>query len=172
MARNIEIKAAVSDLAAIRSKALSLGAAPAETIHQTDVFFVVPRGRLKVREFSDGSGELIAYERADREEPKVSTYERVVCPDARALSDTLAAALPICGKVVKRREVLLVGRTRVHLDQVEHLGSFVELEVVMAPDDLVEDGVGEARELLQALGIPQDALVAEAYIDLQEAKPA
>jgi predicted adenylyl cyclase CyaB len=172
MARNIEIKATVPDLAPVRSKAVLLGAAPAETVHQRDVFFVVARGRLKVREFSDGSGELIAYERADREGPKVSAYERVACPDARALADTLAAVLPIRGKVVKRREVLLVGRTRVHLDQVEHLGSFVEIEVVMAPDELVEDGVREARELLQALGIPHDALVAGAYIDLQEAKPA
>jgi adenylate cyclase class IV len=166
MARNVEIKARVPDLAAIRVKAVALALRPSETVHQKDTFFETPQGRLKVREFPDGSGELISYERADREGPKVSTYQRTACPNARALAHTLGAVLPARGTVVKRREVVLVGRTRVHLDEVEHLGSFVELEVVMAADEPVEDGVREAHELLRALEIPLDALVSGAYIDL------
>jgi adenylate cyclase class IV len=166
MARNVEIKARVPDLAAIRAKALALALHPSETVHQKDTFFETPQGRLKVREFPDGSGELIAYERADHTGPKVSTYERMSCSDARALVRTLTAVLQTRGTVVKRREVVLVGRTRVHLDEVDNLGSFVELEVVMAADEPVEDGVREARELLRALEIPLDALVSGAYVDL------
>ena len=91
-----------------------------------------------------------------------------MCPDAQQLVQALGAVLPVRGRVVKRRELLLAGRTRIHLDQVEHLGSFVELEVVLREDENAAAGEREARELLDALGIPFDALVSEAYIDLLE----
>ena len=168
MARNIEIKAKIPDLAAIRSKAAALAAGPAQIISQTDTFFVVSKGRLKVRAFSDGSGELISYERANQQGPKESIYTRVACQDARALSEALGSVLPVRGIVAKQREVFLVGRTRVHLDQVETLGCFVELEVVLGFAESVESGHREAHDLLSALHIPERALVAEAYIDLLE----
>ena len=168
MARNIEIKAKIPDLAAIRAKAAALAAGPAQIINQTDTFFVVSRGRLKVRAFSDGSGELISYERANQRGPRESIYSRVACQDARALSEALGVVLPVRGIVAKRREVFLVGRTRVHLDRVENLGCFVELEVVLASGEPVEPGHREAHDLLRALQIPERALVADAYIDLLE----
>ncbi|MGH9146542.1 MAG: class IV adenylate cyclase [Vicinamibacterales bacterium] len=168
MARNIEIKARVPDLATFRAKAASLASGSKQIINQTDTFFVVSRGRLKVREFSDGSGELISYERANQQGPKESIYTRVACQDARALLQALSSVLPVRGIVAKEREVFLVGRTRVHLDRVENLGYFVELEVVLAPGEPAEQGDQEAHDLLQSLEIPDRALVAEAYIDLLE----
>jgi adenylate cyclase class IV len=168
MSRNVEIKARVQNLAPIRAKAESLASGPAAIIDQADTFFVVSRGRLKVRAFADGSGELIAYERANEQGPKESTYTRVECTDARALSEALARVLPLRGVVVKRRELFLVGRTRIHLDEVEALGSFVELEVVLAADESPENGRREAGQLLASLEIPETTLVAEAYIDLLE----
>lgn len=168
MARNVEIKARVADPDLIRSRAASLASGPSEILEQTDTFFIVPRGRLKVREFSDGSGELISYERPDQPGPKESVYSRFACQNARALVETLGGVLPVRERVVKRREVFMVGRTRVHLDQVEHLGPFVELEVVLRVDEPAEAGEQEARALLSALGIQQEALVAAAYVDLIE----
>jgi predicted adenylyl cyclase CyaB len=168
VARNVEIKAQLADPAAVRRKAAAIASGPAELIAQTDTFFVVPAGRLKIREFSDGSGEMIAYERADRSGPKESVYSIVRCADAQALSATLARALPVRGRVVKRREVFLVGRTRVHLDEVEHLGAFVELEVVLRDDEPADAGEREAHALMEALGISQSALVPDAYVDLLE----
>ena len=129
---------------------------------------MVSRGRLKVRAFSDGSGELISYDRADQQGPKESVYTRVACEDARALSQALGGVLSVRGIVAKEREVFLVGRTRVHLDQVENLGCFVELEVVLAPGEPADQGYLEAHNLLRLLQIPERALVAEAYIDLLE----
>ena len=169
MARNIEIKARVADLAPIRAIAATLTPNPAQLILQKDTFFVVPRGRLKIREFADGSGELISYERADRTGPKESVYSKATCPDARGLAEVLGSVLAVRGVVAKRRELFLVGRTRVHLDEVADLGCFVELEVVMGPDEPSEQGDREARRLLVTLGVPDHALVAEAYIDLLEA---
>jgi predicted adenylyl cyclase CyaB len=168
MARNIEIKARVPGLATFRAKAASLASSPKQIINQTDTFFVVSRGRLKVRAFSDGSGELISYERADQQGPKESVYTRVTCDDAQALTWALSRVLSVRGIVAKEREVFLVGRTRVHLDQVENLGCFVELEVVLEPGEPAEEGRCEAHHLLRSLQIPEQALVAEAYIDLLE----
>jgi predicted adenylyl cyclase CyaB len=168
VARNVEIKARVTDLAAIRAKAASLAAGPAQIIDQTDTFFVVSRGRLKVRVFADGTGELIAYERADEQGPRQSTYMRAECRDGRMLSEGLAQVLPLRGVVIKRRELYLAGRTRIHLDCVQGLGNFVELEVVLAEDEPAERGREEARRLLESLGIPESALLAHAYIDLLE----
>lgn len=166
MARNIEIKARIASLDAIRAKARRLAGGPSEILHQTDTFFAVPEGRLKIREFSDGAGELIAYHRPNRPGPRQSVYTRYVCADAKALCETLRQVLPVRGAVVKRREVFLIGQTRVHLDEVEGLGSCVELEVVLDDAETDEHGERIARELLRALEIPDASLIADAYIDL------
>jgi predicted adenylyl cyclase CyaB len=68
--------------------------------------------------------------------------------------------------VVKRRRLYLVDRTRVHLDRVEGLGTFVELEVVLRDEESVEEGMAVARQLLEQLGIANDQLLTGAYLDL------
>ena len=88
--------------------------------------------------------------------------------DPEGLREVLSAALGIRGVVRKRRSVYLVGQTRVHLDQVEGLGDFVELEVVLQPQQNSSDGVTIARELMRKLGISTSQLVEKAYIDLLE----
>jgi len=168
VSRNIEIKARVDDLGDARRRATALTSEPPKVVDQIDTFFQVTRGRLKVRAFADGSGELITYERADERGPKQSTYTRVDCDDAAALREALSRVLPVRGVVSKHREVFLVGRTRIHLDAVENLGSFVELEVVLADGESPEAGQLEARGLLESLNIPEGDLIADAYIDLLE----
>lgn len=165
-ARNVEIKARVADLAALRARVAARATTPPTTLVQVDTFFPVPRGRLKLRRFEDGAGELIFYERADTDGPRTSTYTIVPCADAPALERVLAAALGVRGVVAKRRELFLIDRTRVHLDDVEGLGQFLELEVVLAEDETPAEGERVARRLLEALQVPGDALVAPAYIDL------
>jgi adenylate cyclase class IV len=169
MPRNIEIKARVPELDVLRAAVVALVSHPGETLEQEDTFFAVPNGRLKVRRFSDGTGELISYHRADQRGPKESVYTRCPYQNARALSETLGEVLPVRGVVTKRREVFLVGRTRIHLDQVHLLGCFVEFEVVLSERESAEDGERVARELLHTLHISTTRLVAEAYIDLLEA---
>jgi len=126
------------------------------------------RGRLKLREFADGTGELIFYERPDQPGPKLSQYDRSPCPDALAVLRALSAALGVRGVVKKRRHVVLVGNTRIHLDEVEGLGSFVELEVVLRDSDSVSAGERTVADLLRALGIPVSSLISGAYLDLLE----
>src|SRR2546426_9999423 len=100
------MKARVADLSRLRVKVGSLAPAPLEALVQTDTFFVVPRGRLKLREFSDGSGELIFYERPDLAGPKESLYVRCACSDPKAVSAVLGQALGVRGVVEKRRALL------------------------------------------------------------------
>jgi predicted adenylyl cyclase CyaB len=167
-ARNIEIKARVADPAVLRARVVDLATAAPVNIGQRDTFFNVARGRLKLRRFDDGSGELIFYERDNTTGPKTSRYSKSSCADATEMGAVLARALGVRGVVEKRRELFMLGRTRVHLDEVRGLGHFLELEVVLRDGEPVADGEREAHDLLAKLGVPAASLVAPAYIDLLE----
>jgi len=168
MARNVEIKALVSSIEALLPKVRALADHGPELIAQDDTFFACAVGRLKLRVFADGRGELIAYERGDTRGPKVSDYVRVPTAEPDALREALARACGLRGRVVKRRTLYMIGATRVHLDVVEGLGHFVELEVVLRSDETATDGEAVAQRLLAALGIGPGQLLEAAYIDLLE----
>jgi predicted adenylyl cyclase CyaB len=170
MPRNVEIKARARDVDAVRARAEALSDAPAVVLEQEDTFFSVPDGRLKLRVFPDGKGELIAYRRPDAVGPKTSEYSVYRTTHPETLKALLARALGMRGVVRKRRLLYLVGRTRIHLDEVEGLGAFLELEVML--DDGQPDAEGEAiaRCLLADLGVRDEDRVAAAYIDLLEAE--
>jgi adenylate cyclase class IV len=170
MARNIEIKARIVHVDALlpRARALAGGAEPS-LIEQDDSFYPCAHGRLKLRRFADGSAELIHYQRADAGGPKLSDYVRVPVADAQALHSALSRAQGVLGRVRKRRWLLLVGATRIHLDAVEGLGHFLELEVVLTADQSEEQGEAIARRLLAELGVDDSQLLAGAYLDLLSA---
>ncbi|APW37768.1 adenylate cyclase [Rhodoferax koreense] len=171
MSRNIEIKAAVSDAAALMAKAASLATSGPTMIAQDDTFFGCENGRLKLRAFADGSGELIFYRRANADGPKTSFYDLAPTPDADQLRHTLSLAYGVAGRVIKNRTLYLVGRTRVHIDHVQGLGDFMELEVVLREDEAEIAGIQEAHHLMTALGISRADLVDKAYVDLLPANP-
>jgi adenylate cyclase class IV len=131
MARNIEIKADVRDLAAIAARAAAIADEGPSEILQDDTFFACPAGRLKLRSFSEREGELIFYQRVDQRGPKESFYIRTPVSEPASLRQALSLAYGEVGRVRKRRTLFIVGRTRIHLDEVERLGSFLELEVVL-----------------------------------------
>jgi predicted adenylyl cyclase CyaB len=168
---NIEIKARVSDLAGLRAVVEVMADTEVEVLDQEDIFFGVAAGRLKLRILDEQAGELIHYHRADSAEPRASRYHIAPTSDPLAMGMILGQVLPVAGTVRKRRLVYYVGQTRVHLDQVESLGDFLELEVVLHPDQPEEEGVAIAENLLHRLGIDPDQLVQSAYIDLLSDRP-
>lgn len=170
MPRNIEIKARVDDLAALERRVAPLADAGPTPIHQDDSFFPCASGRLKLRVFDDGRGELIAYSREDASGPKLSDYVRSPVAEPASLREALSRAIGLRGRVVKQRTLYLIGATRVHLDRVDGLGEFVELEVVLREDQSAEDGEAVAHSLLEQLGIARSQLLQPAYIDLIEQK--
>ncbi len=166
MARNIEIKARLTDPDATRERARDLADADEETIIQRDVFFHCDSGRLKLRHLGPAHGHLIFYRRADTAGPKTSTYRISETDGPADLEAALAAAYGVRAVVSKTRTLLMMGRTRIHLDRVEGLGDFLELEVVLEEGEDPAAGVEEAHALMHRLGIEEDALIDCAYVDL------
>ena len=154
------------DLAAVRVGVQRLSASEPEELVQRDTFFQVPRGRLKLRENAERCAELIYYERPDQLGPKTSTYTRTPVEDPRTMQELLDKLLGRAAVVAKRREVFWINSSRVHLDNVEGLGSFVELEVVLSEEQTDAQGQLIAAELMAQLEIREDQLIAGAYVDL------
>jgi predicted adenylyl cyclase CyaB len=165
MLRNIEIKARSRKPARQRDIAARLSDLPARSTEQTDTYFNVPRGRLKLRESAESS-QLIYYERRDQAGPKRSEYLPVPVHDPASLRRLLAAAFGIRGVVRKSRRLFQVGHTRIHLDEVLDLGSFIELEVVLSPEEPDEQGRAVAADLMKQLEIDPQDLIDGSYIDL------
>ncbi|PTU30566.1 class IV adenylate cyclase [Stenotrophobium rhamnosiphilum] len=166
MPRNIEIKARIQSVQTLVPKAAAVATSGPIEITQDDTFFRCESGRLKLRAFSATEGELIFYRRANEQGPKESFYVRTPTANPEGLRECLSLAYGQVGRVLKHRTLYLVGRTRVHLDQVKGLGHFLELEVVLEENEPIEVGVAEAHSLLGQLGVEPSQLVETAYVDL------
>ena len=166
MASNIEIKARVRDFAEIQRRAEKLSDTPVQVIPQEDTFFQTPQGRLKLRVLAADRGQLIYYTRPDQEGPKRSDYHIYYTSDPQNLKRVLELAYGMRGVVRKTRYLYLVGQTRVHLDEVEGLGQFMELEVVMQAGQSDAQGQEIAEALMASLGVERGDLLDGAYMDL------
>jgi adenylate cyclase len=166
MGRNVEIKARSAEPAKQRTVVEALADHGPEILEQEDTFFHCPEGRLKLRRLSPDEGELIFYRRPDTLEPTESRYEIFRTSKPEMLAAVLAAALGVLGVVRKTRTLFLAGSTRIHLDTVEGLGEFIELEVVLTPQQDQAAGIETARRLMERIGIRHEDLVARAYLDL------
>jgi predicted adenylyl cyclase CyaB len=171
MATNIEIKARIQDFENLKGLVAQLSDGPGVSIPQEDTFFHTPHGRLKLRCLSPEHAELIYYEREDASGPKPSNYLIHTTRDPDTLKAALSAALGVRGVVRKQRWLYQVGQTRIHLDEVEDLGTFLELEVVLSPDQSQAEGITIAHKLMAQLGIEESDLIKAAYIDLLEGAP-
>jgi homotetrameric cytidine deaminase len=168
MARvNVELKAFDPDPEATAARCVALGAVDSGVLSQRDTYFRARHGRLKVR-VEEGAlgGELIAYRRDDVREPVESGYvlAPVAAPDE--LVEALDAALGAVVVVSKRRRLFLWDGVRIHLDEVEDLGHFVELEAVLPDAGDFATANAKVARLGRELGISDDALVDRGYADL------
>jgi predicted adenylyl cyclase CyaB len=164
MPRNVEIKARVTGWEQLRKRAVAIADRPPEMLEQEDVFFTVPRGRLKLRT-QNGSAELIYYFRENAAGPRESRYLRVPISDPAAARQMLALVHGERGIIRKNRWLYMVGQTRIHLDRVENLGDFLELEVVLRDGQSLEEGTTIARDLMARLNVGEDDLLDRAYVD-------
>ena len=166
MAHNIEIKASIQSVSAILPRVAALATSGPTEFDQDDTFFHCENGRLKLRTFSSDRGELIFYQRTDSAGPKESFYVISPTSSPETLRKALSLAYGVAGRVRKHRTLFMVGRARIHLDQVEGLGEFLELEVVLAEGEQATAGMAVANELLAKLAIPQSQLIDKAYVDM------
>jgi len=166
MSRNVEIKARISSVEALLPRVKTVADQGPFDIRQDDTYFACNTGRLKLRMFSEGEGELIYYRRADQQGPKESFYLRSPTTAPAVLRESLTLAYGRTGHVEKHRTLFLAGRTRIHLDRVSGLGHFLELEVVLEENEPFEVGVREADQLLANLGVERSQLIEGGYVDL------
>jgi predicted adenylyl cyclase CyaB len=171
MPSNVEIKSRLSDRRRVEELARQLSDSTPQLIQQEDIFFSCDGARLKLRILAPNLGELIRYQRSDLAAARSSHYSIARTADPRILLDILSRTLGQLGTVRKTRTLYLIGQTRLHFDQVENLGDFLELEVVLRPGQDESDGQRIAYELMAKLGIEPRHLIAEAYIDLLVTAP-
>jgi predicted adenylyl cyclase CyaB len=174
--RNLELKVQVSpeDLDLLHERVRSLTCSPLVSLHQVDTYFQVAHGRLKLREFRATAAretviraELIAYARADDESSRWSRYEVVAipAPSVPAMLRSLLLTHHELVRIDKVRDVALIGHTRVHLDRVLNLGTFVELETVIEDQD--DDAARrEHEQVISALDLDRFPVIAGSYSDL------
>jgi predicted adenylyl cyclase CyaB len=160
---NIELKARCDDLGRLRERCESLGAEGQEPERQIDTYFSVRHGRLKLRESLEAGAELIHYVREDAAGAQESHYEVYPVEDPEALKAMLTAALGVSVVVAKRRETLVIGSVRIHLDKVQGLGGFVELHGTVDDPRELPMVADEVKGVQQALGIEPQSLVKESY---------
>lgn len=164
--RNVELKAHDPDPEATLRAALAVDAViDCGVLHQRDTYFRAPEGRLKLRR-EDDRAQLIAYARADAPGARESAYRLVEVPDPDGLSAALESTVGVSVEVVKQRRLLLRDTVRIHLDRVEGLGSFVELEAVVPPGGSAALEHGKIGPLRDALGIADDRLEPRGYATL------
>ena len=163
---NIEIKARCDDLELFKSRVLQLPVTFEGEDFQTDTFFKVPQGRLKLRESSLYGNKLIPYLRPDQDGPKQSDYELIPISDPQKIKDILNKILGIKGEVRKRRQIYIFENVRIHLDKVERLGNFIEFEAVIDDEKQLEFNNEKIQWLLKFFNIDSTHLIEAAYIDL------
>jgi predicted adenylyl cyclase CyaB len=164
--RNVEVKVAVSDLAVLRAAALAAGARLSGVERQTDRYYELDGGRrVKLRIRVGGAAELIRYDRPETAGVRASDYEVTPVRDPAAGACLVPRGEPIA-VVRKRREVLLLENVRIHLDEVDRLGTFLELEAVV--DAAHDDAVcrRQVAALLDALGLSGAEPIRASYGEL------
>jgi homotetrameric cytidine deaminase len=161
--RNIELKAIDPDPERSLAVCRELGAEDRGVLRQRDTYFRTRSGRLKLREEEPGGATLIQYERPDAAQARESRYRLSPVPEPDVLRASLDEALGTLVVVDKARHLFLWDDVRIHLDAVEGLGTFVELEgVAPADSDLGAEHAKVAR-LREALGIGE--ILTDSYSD-------
>ena len=168
--RNIELKARCCDLARAEAACQRLGARRAWTRRQTDTYFGVARGRLKLRvEEAEGqppAAVLVEYHRPDAATARGSHYELTPVDNAEETLAALASRHGIVARVEKTRTLYLLENVRIHLDRVAGLGTFVEFEAVMGPADSDAAAHALLERLRRELGIAESDLLSGSYSDM------
>jgi adenylate cyclase, class 2 len=163
---NVEIKATTGCPGLIKEYLLSHKADFKGIDEQTDTYFNVLHGRLKLRE-GNIENNLIYYNRDNQKGPKTSQFHLVKVEDAGRLKEVLVRSCGMKMVVRKIREIYFIDNVKFHIDQVPGLGSFVEIEAGNVLANKTENELLEqCRFYLKEFGIKEDDLIADSYSDM------
>lgn len=159
---NVEVKARTDSPERVREILKRRGAAFVGLDCQVDTYFRVPRGRLKLRE-GDIENYLVFYERTDKKGPKESKVLLYSHPGPE-LKEILVRAIGVLGVVEKDREIYYIDNVKFHIDRVDGLGSFVEIEAISRERE--ERLYVQVKEYIRLLGVKEEDLVPCSYSDM------
>lgn len=163
---NIEIKARTDSADRIREILLNKNAEVRGIDLQTDTYFNVPVGRLKLRE-GNIENNLIFYIRKDQSGPKQSDFTLAPVKDPATLKEILKQSLGIKVTVRKKREIYFIQNVKFHLDKVEELGDFVEIEAGNLTADLsIEELREQCNYYVNIFGIQPGDMIENSYSDM------
>jgi len=160
---SVEIKARCQDPARIRSILRSRRAVFKGFDHQSDTYFRVPSGRLKLRE-GNIENALIYYKRTDQKNSKKCNSVLHPCVKGTPLKKILARTLGVSVRVEKKREIYFIKNAKFHIDHVKKLGNFMEIEV-FGPVRVAAKLKQQCKSYQKLLGIQAKDLVADSYSD-------
>jgi adenylate cyclase class IV len=163
--QNLEAKFRLDDLTLAEERARKIGYERRAILQQRDTFFVVPNGKLKLREENDPA-RLIFYAREESGPLSLSSYDLVTVAEPEATRAMLSAALGVLAVVIKERILMMRDNIRLHLDRVEALGTFGEIEAVIPPGGDPEQSRGAVEELLRTLAVNPNGLIDVSYFEL------
>lgn len=169
MPTNLEVKAKIPNIEQGIAIANSLKLKFIEILNQVDTYFVVPKGRLKLREINDVDGELIYYERDEYSNHRQSKFEVYKTKDPSLLRLILEQAFGVQNIVSKKRYLYMFNDTRIHIDNVSNLGSFLEFEVPMN-SVIIEEPQATMQFLIQSFHLNETDFIKRSYLDLIQSK--
>ena len=168
--RNYEFKARVDDLPEYEKRLLTVDPEFRGTDHQTDTYFNVKHGRLKLRE-GNIENALINYDRDDIAGSRKSDIILYRHSPDDALKDILVRHFGIRVIVSKIRRIYFKGNVKFHFDTVEGLGSFIEVEAIDERDEFTAEKLkAQCDHYLRFFGVRKEQLVGRSYSDMIEAK--
>jgi predicted adenylyl cyclase CyaB len=168
--QNLEAKFRLTDLELARLRAEAIGFVFSIILVQRDTFFAVPHGKLKLRE-EGGSASLIHYQRDRSRGFELSNYTIAKLTDAVSTRTILESALGVISEVRKRRTLMLRENIRLHLDEVDGLGEFGEIEVVLPMNGGLDVGYAALQAILEALEVQTRDRIEVSYFELMGHRP-
>jgi len=166
MSVNIEIKSILADYEQAKLRLQYLGIQEDSVLHQKDIFYRVPFGRLKLRTIDNRTHELIIYFRHNSKSPKPSKYRRIRVKNPSVLNYFLMHIFGVRGVVEKERLLFLQDNIRFHIDKVKNLGNYFEIEYIVRESESKSIAESKVDSLLKILEISSQQLISESYIDL------
>jgi predicted adenylyl cyclase CyaB len=165
--KNIEIKVSINGFDEMISLIQEMGGKFEECLQHVDTYYESKNGRLKIREINGRRFEIIFYERPDENSSRVSDYYLIdIAPDQlRPIKHVLHETLGEKVIVKKERRLWLHRNTRIHLDDVENLGTFLELETVVKDGNLEEARI-EYNKVSDFLGLSRFESFGGSYSDM------
>jgi len=162
MPTNLELKIRVISHQSIKKILEQIGAEYKGMLKQKDVYYSVPNGLLKLR-IENGSESLILHNRNENNKNRWSDFEFIKFANDNG-EKFFSKLFDVEVIVKKKRELFYYDDTRIHLDKVNNLGNFLELETLVINGKT--DAIKRFVKIIHILKLDESKQIRKSYRDL------